>query len=136
MLLKVGRAIGSPGFERDEDALRALAERSWERGHSPAGPGRQLAAIVASGDRTAALRGITAPTLVIHGTKDRLVRPSGGRATAAAIPGAKLDDDRGHGPRPPARGVAADHRRGRVARRRCRRRACAYSWMKTDLSSR
>jgi pimeloyl-ACP methyl ester carboxylesterase len=89
-LLKVGRIIGSPGYVRDEDALRALAERSWERGHSPAGPGRQLAAIIASGDRTAALGRISAPTLVIHGTKDRLVRPSGGRATAAAIPGAKL----------------------------------------------
>jgi len=89
-LLKVGRVIGSPGFARDEAALRSLAERSWDRGRSGAGPGRQLAAIMASGDRTLDLRRITAPTLVIHGTKDRLVRPSGGRATAAAIPGARL----------------------------------------------
>jgi pimeloyl-ACP methyl ester carboxylesterase len=89
-LLKVGRIIGSPGYTRDEDALRSLAERSWDRGHSPGGPGRQLGAILASGDRTAALARITAPTLVIHGKQDRLVRPSGGRATAAAIPGAKL----------------------------------------------
>jgi pimeloyl-ACP methyl ester carboxylesterase len=96
-LLKVGRVIGSTGFVRDEDALRALAERMWERGHSPAGPGRQLAAIIASGDRTVALGRITAPTLVIHGTKDRLVRPSGGRATAAAIPGARLQMVEGMG---------------------------------------
>ena len=54
------------------------------------GPGRQLAAILASGDRTAELRQIVAPTLVVHGTADPLVRPSGGRATARAIKGAKL----------------------------------------------
>ncbi|HSD81125.1 MAG TPA: alpha/beta fold hydrolase [Solirubrobacteraceae bacterium] len=68
-------AIGSPGFER---------------GYDPASAGRQLASIIASGDRTPLLRTITAPTLVIHGTADRLVRPSGGRATARAIPGALL----------------------------------------------
>ena len=55
-----------------------------------AGAGRQLGAIIASGDRTEALRGITAPTLVIHGSRDKLIRPSGGRATAKAIPGARL----------------------------------------------
>ncbi|HEX6461632.1 MAG TPA: alpha/beta hydrolase, partial [Thermoleophilaceae bacterium] len=55
-----------------------------------AAAGRQLGAIVASGDRTAELRGIAVPTLVIHGKKDRLVRPSGGKATARAIPGARL----------------------------------------------
>ena len=62
----------------------------YDRGHDPASVGRQLAAIVASGDRTAELRRITAPTLVIHGTADKLVAPSGGRATARAIPGARL----------------------------------------------
>ena len=56
----------------------------------PGGSLRQLAAIIASGNRTPLLRTITAPTLVIHGTKDRLVPPSGGRATAKAIPGARL----------------------------------------------
>ena len=54
------------------------------------GSGRQLGAIIASGDRTAELRKITAPTLVIHGSKDPLVSPSGGRATAKAISGARL----------------------------------------------
>jgi pimeloyl-ACP methyl ester carboxylesterase len=84
------RTIGSRGLPRDEEDLRAIAIASYERDHDPAGPGRQLAAIVASGDRTAQLRTITAPTLVIHGSADPLVAPSGGRATARAIPGAEL----------------------------------------------
>ena len=78
-------AIGSTGFPRDEDELREFARTSFDRGRSPAGSGRQLAAIIASGDRKALLRRITAPTLVIHGKADTLVRPSGGRATAKAI---------------------------------------------------
>jgi pimeloyl-ACP methyl ester carboxylesterase len=82
--------IGSPGFERDDDDLRRIAGLSYDRGINPAGTSRQLAAIIASGDRTPLLRTITAPTLVIHGTKDKLVPPSGGRATARAIPGARL----------------------------------------------
>jgi pimeloyl-ACP methyl ester carboxylesterase len=89
-IARLFKIIGSPGFDHDELELRAMATLSWDRGNSPAGPGRQLAAIIASGDRTPDVRRITAPTLVIHGTKDRLVRPSGGRATARAIPGARL----------------------------------------------
>ncbi len=87
---RVFEAIGSSGLPRDGDDIRTLAEASFDRNHDPAGPGRQLAAIIASGDRTAELRGITVPTLVIHGTADHLVAPSGGRATARAIPGARL----------------------------------------------
>jgi pimeloyl-ACP methyl ester carboxylesterase len=82
--------IGSPGFERDNDDLRRIAGMSYDRGVNPAGSSRQLAAIIASGDRTPLLREIKAPTLVIHGAKDKLVPTSGGRATARAIPGAKL----------------------------------------------
>ena len=88
--LKVFKLVGSPGFERDEQELAEMAELSYDRRGSAAGPGRQIAAVIASGDRTPALGRITAPTLVIHGTADKLVRPSGGKATAAAIPGAKL----------------------------------------------
>jgi pimeloyl-ACP methyl ester carboxylesterase len=84
------RLIGSPGFPFDEDGFRETAELSYERGYDPAGSARQLAAIVTSGDRSAQLRGISTPTVVIHGTRDRMVRPSGGRATAALIPGARL----------------------------------------------
>ena len=83
-------AIGSRGLPRDQERVRDIAARSYDRGHDPAASGRQLGAITASGNRTAALRRITAPTLVIHGTDDKLVRPSGGRATTRAIPGAKL----------------------------------------------
>jgi pimeloyl-ACP methyl ester carboxylesterase len=82
--------IGSPDFEHDEAELRERAERGFERGTNPAGAARQLAAIIASGDRTPLLRKITAPTVVIHGEADRLVPLSGGRATARAIPGAAL----------------------------------------------
>ena len=83
-------AIGSTGLPREPDQVRALAGISYERDHDIAGPGRQLAAIIASGDRTRELRRISAPTLVVHGTADPLVSPSGGRATARAIKGAKL----------------------------------------------
>jgi pimeloyl-ACP methyl ester carboxylesterase len=83
-------AIGSRGLPREPEEIRELAAISYERDHDPAGPGRQLAAILASGDRTSELRRIEAPALVVHGTADPLVRPSGGRATAKAIKGAKL----------------------------------------------
>jgi pimeloyl-ACP methyl ester carboxylesterase len=84
------KLIGSPDFPFDEEETRRAAELSYERGYNPAGTGRQLAAILAAGDRAPQLRTITSPTVVIHGTKDRMVRPSGARATAAAIPGARL----------------------------------------------
>jgi pimeloyl-ACP methyl ester carboxylesterase len=96
-ILKVFEAIGSRGLPQDMDLIRDLAERSYDRDPDPRGPGRQLAAIGASGDRTKELRRIKAPTLVIHGTDDPLVRPSGGRATAAAIPGAELLTIKGMG---------------------------------------
>jgi pimeloyl-ACP methyl ester carboxylesterase len=82
--------IGSRGIERDDDELREVAGQMFDRGLDPRGTSRQLAAIIASGNPTNALRNNTAPTVVVHGTADRLVRPSGGRATAKAIPGAKL----------------------------------------------
>jgi pimeloyl-ACP methyl ester carboxylesterase len=89
-MMKTFTVIGSPGFERDEDDLRRFSETSFDRGRNPAAAGRQLAAINASGNRTSQLRQIGAPTLVIHGRADTLVRPSGGRATAKAIAGSTL----------------------------------------------
>jgi pimeloyl-ACP methyl ester carboxylesterase len=82
--------VGSTGFDRDEQYVRERAARSFDRGFDVHAGGRQLGAIVASGDRTTALKQIKAPTLVIHGTVDKMIRPSGGRATARAIPGARL----------------------------------------------
>jgi len=82
--------VGSTAFPRDDDYIRERAARSFDRGYDVRGGGRQLGAIIASGDRTAKLGSISVPTLVIHGTVDKMIRPSGGRATARAIPGARL----------------------------------------------
>ncbi len=82
--------IGSAGYPFDAAAVRALATQAWSRDPFNAGSERQLAAILASGDRTAELRAVTAPTLVIHGDRDRMVHPTGGAATAQAISAARL----------------------------------------------
>ncbi len=88
MGLETFRKVCGPTF--DEAEFRRLAEVSVARSWRPSGTGRQAAAIIASGDRTARLRTLDVPTLVIHGMLDPLVRPSGGVATAKAIPGARL----------------------------------------------
>jgi pimeloyl-ACP methyl ester carboxylesterase len=88
--VRVFRLIGSKGFPADEDRIRALAAAAYDRGHSAAGTGRQLAAIMASGDRTDRLRELRVPALVFHGRDDPLIPFRGGRATAEAIPGARL----------------------------------------------
>jgi pimeloyl-ACP methyl ester carboxylesterase len=82
--------IGSKRYPVDRDRLREVAAIGWERGIHRAGTARQLHAINCQPDRTRALGRIRVPTLVIHGSADRLVFPRGGRATARAIPGAKL----------------------------------------------
>lgn len=91
------RHIGSHGFPFDEARVREAAGTGWDRDPTTGGVGRQLAAILKSGNRTALLRTITAPTLVIHGDRDRMVHPTGGAATARAIPGARLETVRGMG---------------------------------------
>lgn len=82
--------VGSPGYETNETVLRDMLGLTFDRGMSADGFARQLGAIFASGRRVRALRRITAPTLVVHGLADRLVAPSGGRATARVIRGAHL----------------------------------------------
>jgi len=84
------KAIGSPGFPFDEEFLRWRAGATYDRSVYPAGFKRQLAAIIASGDRTSKLGQISAPAVVIHGSDDPLITVSGGEATARAIPGAEL----------------------------------------------
>jgi cation diffusion facilitator CzcD-associated flavoprotein CzcO/pimeloyl-ACP methyl ester carboxylesterase len=87
------RHIAGARFPIAGAELRAYAGRAWDRGGGATmreGMARQINAIYLSGDRTASLAAITAPTLVIHGDEDRMVAPSGGQATAAAIPRAKL----------------------------------------------
>jgi pimeloyl-ACP methyl ester carboxylesterase len=88
--VKTFRVVGSPGFRFDEERIREIAGASFDRGYNPAGILRQMHAITASGDRTSGLHRLRLPATVIHGNRDPLVNPSGGRATAAAIPGARL----------------------------------------------
>ena len=94
---RIFKIIGSPGFQRNEEWIRELAGRSYDRGVDRVGPGRQIVAIQASGDRTRALAGVRAPTVVIHGTEDPLIPARAGRATARAIPGAELVEIEGMG---------------------------------------
>jgi pimeloyl-ACP methyl ester carboxylesterase len=88
--LRTFRLIGSPGFDSDEARLREVAAATFDRGVNAAGTARQLAAILASGDRTRRLRTLRVPTLIVHGTDDPLIPLRGGVATARAIPGAEL----------------------------------------------
>lgn len=74
----------------DEQRARARAAAAFDRSFYPEGVGRQFAAILADGDRTAQLRDVTVPTLVIHGDSDPLIDVSGGEAIAESIPDAKL----------------------------------------------
>jgi pimeloyl-ACP methyl ester carboxylesterase len=84
------RRIGSREFDFEEEHKRARAARLFDRGITPAGTARQLAAILAAPDRTDALGRVRVPATVIHGDADPLIDISGGRATAEAIPGARL----------------------------------------------
>ena len=82
--------IGSPGYPTDEAILRERAAAAYDRSYCPEGTVRQLGALLGSPDRTSGLRGLSMPFLVVHGEADPLVTPSGGEATAAAVPGSKL----------------------------------------------
>lgn len=88
--IRASRVLGSPGFVFDEAAVAERAGRAYDRGHDRSAMLRQAVATVASGDRTARLGSVRVPILVIHGTADIMCDVSGGRATAAAVPGAEL----------------------------------------------
>ena len=88
--LRVFRMIGSPAYPGDEQRTREIAAATFDRCHYPPGTARQLGAIMASGSRTAGLRELDVPTVVIHGEADPLVPLRAGVATARAIPGAEL----------------------------------------------
>ena len=89
-LVNAARVIGSPAYPANEERLITRVRADLARSYSPTGYLRQMAAIIASGDRRAQLASITAPTLVIHGDADPLVSVEGGRDTAANIKGAEL----------------------------------------------
>lgn len=91
--LYVERMVGGAranGVESDLEAVRAVAERAWDRGWSLSGMLRQAASVIGSGDRTGKLRELDVPTLVIHGAADASADVGGGRATAEAVPGAEF----------------------------------------------
>ena len=96
--VKTFEVIGSPGFERDEERLREVAGMSFDRGRYPQGIARQMHAVTSSPSRERRLRQVRAPTAVIHGADDPLVRLSGGKATARAVPDSRLTviDGMGH----------------------------------------
>lgn len=88
--VRAARVIGSPAYPAAEERLQRRVRHDFERGWYPQGVARQMAAIVADGDRRSMLATIKAPTLVIHGEADPLVPLAGGKDTAANIPGARL----------------------------------------------
>jgi pimeloyl-ACP methyl ester carboxylesterase len=94
--LEVYRVIGSPDH-LDEELIRELAGRSWDRADDTDGRMRQLAAILAQPDRTKALGALRIPTLIVHGLSDPLVSASGGLALARSIPGATFIGHQGMG---------------------------------------
>ena len=81
---------GSPDWQ-DDERTATIAGEAYDRAFDPAGQARQYLAILCDGSRTAALGSVSLPALVMHGSADRLVDPSGGRRTAEAIPGARFE---------------------------------------------
>ena len=88
--LNIAKNIGSAGFPFDPEEQRERVLKNMRRSVYPAGLPRQLAAIIDDGDRTSRLAAVRAPTLVLHGEADPLVKLEGGEATATAISGARL----------------------------------------------
>ena len=88
--VRVTRIIGSPRYPAPEDRIRADAAEAFDRSYYPVGIARQFGAILGSGSLRRYDRQITAPTVVIHGLADKLMRPAGGRAVAETIRGARL----------------------------------------------
>lgn len=88
--VRVSKIIGSPQYPTPEDQMRAEAAEAYDRNYHPWGISQQFSAIMGSGSLLHYDRRITAPTVVIHGTADKLMRPFGGRAVAKAINGARL----------------------------------------------
>jgi pimeloyl-ACP methyl ester carboxylesterase len=112
--LRVWQLIGSPGYPPDLEDLERRGNETFDRGVSRIGVMRQMIAVLTQPDRTAQLRGLSMPTMVIHGMADRMVHVSGGRSTAMAVPGSELllIDGMGHDfPKPLFDTIAAAVRR-------------------------
>jgi pimeloyl-ACP methyl ester carboxylesterase len=88
--VRVSKIIGSPAYPISDEQLRADAIEKYERSFYPQGIGRHFDAVLGSGSLKRYDAAITAPTVVIHGRADKLMRPAGGRSIASAIPAARL----------------------------------------------
>ncbi|BBX18606.1 hydrolase [Mycolicibacterium duvalii] len=88
--VRVSRIIGSPGYPSTDEQLRADAVAYYDRSFYPQGIARQFNAITGTGSLLPYNRQTSAPTVVIHGTADKLMRPTGGKSIAKAIDGARL----------------------------------------------
>ncbi|OBH55210.1 hydrolase [Mycobacterium colombiense] len=88
--VRVGNIIGSPRYRVPEEQARAEAAEGYDRNYYPQGVARHFGAVLGSGSLRGYNRETTAPTVVIHGRADKLMRPFGGRAVARAIEGARL----------------------------------------------
>ena len=95
--LRTLQLVGSRTFPADPDALGDRLRDAYRRSFQPEGYMRQLGAVLASGDRVAALRRIRVPTLVIHGDEDRLVPPAASRHIARLVPDSRLEIIEGMG---------------------------------------
>jgi pimeloyl-ACP methyl ester carboxylesterase len=117
--LRTWKLIGSPAYPDTEEHIRADAGATYDRGVSGSGTLRQMMAILTQPNRAPKLRALTMPALVVHGLADRMVHVSGGRATAAAIPGAELllIDGMGHDLPPALHETFADGIRRTASRR-------------------
>src|SRR3954463_3443750 len=81
----------------DDDFIAARAAAAYDRCFCPAGIGRPMMAVAGDGWRADALSSIDVPTLVLHGSRDKLIDRSGGRQTAEVIPGARYVEIEGMG---------------------------------------
>jgi len=88
--VRVGNMIGSPRYRMPEDQARAEAAERYDRNYYPQGVARHFGAVLGTGSLLHYNRRTVAPTVVIHGKGDKLMRPFGGRAVAKAIDGARL----------------------------------------------
>lgn len=89
-IVRVLAIIGSQSCPLEPDEAHRQVAEAYDRAFYPEGGKRQSCAIMRAVDRTEGLRGVTVSTLVLHGLEDSLINPSGGQATAQAVPGAKL----------------------------------------------
>ena len=88
--VRVWGSIASSVYPTSDDDVAARAAETWDRGYDPEGGARQTLAVLAQPDRTRDLGSLRMPVTIVHGLADKLVHPSGGRATARAVPGSEL----------------------------------------------